>query len=65
MHVVIQVTFIPCMQVDLRLFLNILIFKTSHEKGIVDSSRDCFENGDDFNTFKDEFKYVIEKEGLG
>jgi len=33
MHVVIRVTSIPNMHVDFRLFLNILAFKTSHEKG--------------------------------
>ena len=35
--------------------LNILVFKTSHEIGVVDSSKDCFENGDNFSIFVREF----------
>jgi len=33
MHGVIRVTSIPSIHVDLRQFLNVLVFKTSHEKG--------------------------------
>ena len=39
--------FIPYMHMDLRSFLNILVFNKLWEKGIVDSSKDGFENGDD------------------
>jgi len=63
-HVVIRVTFIPCMHVNLRLFLNILIFKTSHEKGDCWFKQRLLWKWGWFNTFKGEFKYVIEKEGI-
>jgi len=39
MHVVLRDTFIPYMHVDLRLFLNILVFKQVMENEIVDSSK--------------------------
>jgi len=39
MHVIIRVTFIPYMHVNLRLFLNILVFKQVMGNGIVDSSK--------------------------
>jgi len=35
--------------------LKILVLKQVMKKGIVDPSRDCFENGDNFSIFKREF----------
>jgi len=50
MHVVIRVTSIPNMHVDLRLFLNILVFKTSHEKGeLLIQAQIALKNGDDLH----------------
>jgi len=33
------------------------------ETSIIDSSKDGFENGDDWTHLKSEFKYVFEKKG--
>jgi len=33
------------------------------KKGIVNSSRDCLENGDNFSIFKREFKYMFDLNG--
>ena len=40
------------MHMDLRSFLNILVFNKLWEKRIVDSSKDGFENGDDWTYLK-------------
>ena len=48
---------------DLRSFLNILVLNKSYETSIVDSSKDGFENGDDWTYLKVYFKYVFKKKG--
>jgi len=59
MHVVIWMTFIPYMHMDLRSFETYLFLKQVTKKGIVDSSRDCFANGDNFSIFKTKFYICI------
>jgi len=61
MHVDLRDRFIPCMDVDLRLFQNKSVFKQVMMNEIVKSSKKALKNVDDLAYFKCDFKYVSER----